>query len=274
MPEISPNAIVTDPGQLAEDVVVGPFAYIGPDVRIGPGGRVDANAMLDGDVEIGPGTHIYPFAMIGQPSEPGQPGGRVRIGPRNIIREHAVITAGSDPDGPGTCIGSDCLVMIGCGLEADVQVADQVILGPYTQLARGSRVETFVRASAFTGTRTGATIGAYTFTSGYAGIDRDAPPYAMVQGFPFRVRGVNVENLKRCGFSDQSIARLKEAFRSLFNGIGSGPVDPARLAQWEAQADSDEHLGYLLSFLRRQQQACQAADAHDASAGTSVREGE
>jgi len=250
MPRISPHAIVERPENLADDVVVGPFCYIGRDVRIGPRTRIDNNVTLDGRVEIGAGCHIYPFAVIGQTAADGAPAGSINVGDRSKVREHAVICCGGDPSGDGTRIGGDSLVMTGCYVGPDVHVGDHVVLGNYCQLAEQSRVESHVWAAAFTGTSERVTIGRYSFTSGYAGIDRDAPPFAILQGYPFRVRGVNVLNLRRCGFEEQQIARLKEAFRGLFDEAGERAIGKA-VATLAGRDDLDENLRYLAEYLQR-----------------------
>ena len=72
--------------------------------------------------------------------------------------------------------------------------------------------------SAFTCVEPGVSVGAYTFSAAYVDVDHDAPPYAIIQGSPYRVRGVNTENLKRCGFGDDDIRCLKQAYRELFAG--------------------------------------------------------
>jgi len=249
MARISPRAIVPHPANLADDVVVGAFSDIGPDVHIGPGGRIANNVTLAGKVRIGADTHVYPFAVIGQPDPPDEAGGEVILGDRNRIREHVVICSGSDGDGR-TRIGNDNLIMVGCYVGPDVQIDDSVVLGNYSQLGRGSHVETHVWSAAFTGTREGVTIGRYTFTSGYARVERDAPPYAMLHGSPCRVRGINTRNLKRCGFSEQAIASLKEAFRGLFNGDGR-EICPSALAELAGRDDLEEPVRYLVDFLRR-----------------------
>lgn len=266
MPQISPHAIVDCPANLADDVVVGPFACIGPDVRVGPGTHIENNVTLTGCVDIGRDNRIFPFAVIGQSGD-GDAAGRVVLGDRNSIREHVVIYAGPS----ATRIGNDNLVMIGCHLGPDAFVGDQVILGNFTQVAERSRVEDYVRTSGFTGTRPGTTIGAYTFTSGFAGIDRNAPPFAMVQGFPFRVRGVNVQNLKRCGFDEADIAALRDAFRDLFNGEG-GPVQGDVLRTLARQEPLSDSLRYLLDFLN-QPAAPSLDDGRDGSVAQTVEEG-
>jgi UDP-N-acetylglucosamine acyltransferase len=267
MPNISSHAIVRNPANLADDVVVGAFAYIGSNVTIGPGTRVDNNAVLDGHVTIGDGNHVFPFAVIGQEGSAG----RIVIGDRNQIREHAVICPGADASSPGTHIGSDSLIMIGCYVGADVLIRDHVVLGNYTQLADRTRVEQHVWASALTGTRTGTTIGAYTFTSGYAGIDRDAPPYAIVQGFPFKVRGVNTQNLKRCGFDEQTINDLKDAFRAVYGGSSDSP-SAAALGQLAARDGLDQHVRRFVAFVQDRLDS-PSADQSDTSAGQSATEG-
>ena len=152
--------------------------------------------------------------------------------------------------GAATRIGNDSLLSIGCSVGCDVVMDDRVMLGTYSQLADRTRMETHVWASAFTGTYAGVTIGRYSFTSGYAGIDRDAPPYAILLGFPFRVRGVNTHNLKRCGFPEETIAGLKDAFRVLFDGARRQVVQDV-VAEWARRTDLDEHQRYLVDFLTR-----------------------
>lgn len=247
MPQISPHAIVECPANLAEDVVVGPFARIGPEVRIGPGVRVDNNVTINGLVEIGRDNHVYPFAIIGQD---GGDGGPIVIGQSNRIREHVVIS--SAPVGGRTVIGDRNLIMVGCCVEAGASIAHDAILGNYTHLAEGARVESFVHTGGFTALEPRCTVGAYTFTSGYAGINRDTPPFATVQGFPFRIRGVNVVKLRRCGLAEETINALKDAFRELFNGETSETqIDAGRVGQFAASAGDDEHLQALHRYLDR-----------------------
>ena len=247
MPIVSPHAVVECPANLAADVVVGPFAHIGPDVRIGPGTRVEGNVALLGDVCIGAGCHIYPFAVIGHVDENGRAGGQVRIGDRCNIREHAVIRGGDGALDEPTTLGTDNLVMTGCFIGEHARVGCNTVLGNYSQLERGAVIEDHVWAAAFTGVSAGVTIGRYSFTSGYAGIHRDAPPYAVLQGFPFRVRGVNTLNLRRWKVDEAQISRLKAVFRDLYEDTDT-PVGSV-LHAMAARTDLDEHERYLVSYL-------------------------
>ncbi len=259
MPTVSPHAVVECPANLADDVVVGPFAHVGPDVHVGAGTRVESNVTLAGDVRIGAGCHIYPFAVIGHTGADGRPGGQVRIGDRCNIREHAVIRGGGDAaDGPPTTLGDDNLVMTGCFIGDGVQIGCHAVLGNYSQLEPGAVIEDHVWAAAFTGVSAGVTIGRYSFTSGYAGIHRDAPPYAVLQGFPFRVRGVNTLNLRRWKIDETHITRLKALFRELYDDNDT-PV-PTALHAAAARADLDEHERYLVGYLMDRNGTAPAAE--------------
>ena len=92
-------------------------------------------------------------------------------------------------------------------------------------------------------------MGAYTFIAGHANIERYAPPFAMVQGMPFRVRGANTELLKRCGFSDSDIQKLRSAFRELFNDQ-EDHNNPSEVALSEELA-TNPHVTRLVEFIRR-----------------------
>ncbi len=215
MAKISPHAFIDEGAQLADDVVVGPFAYIGPKVRIDAGCVIGANATLDGETEIAAETRIFPLAVVGSSKDGQKSPGRCRIGRASSIREHVTVSAG---DKRPTEIGQDNLIMIGSQVGAEAVLGDHGIFANCTNIGARVRVEDYVRTSAFAAVAPGINVGAYTFISGYANVDRDVPPFAIVEGDPVHVRGLNTHNLKRCGFSSGDIAALKSAFRELFTG--------------------------------------------------------
>ncbi len=215
MPEISPYAIVEDTADIAADVKVGAFCYIGEHVRIGAGCIVENNVTVIGKTKIGQKNHIFPMAVIGTSMGRPDEEGKCVIGEGNVIREHATLYAGIDRP---TQIGNGNLIMIGCMIGPGAQISDHGVFDNLTSIHAGATVEEYVWTSGYTQIEANATVGAYTFTVGYSCIDRDVPPFAMIQGFPIRVRGVNTRNLKRCGFGDDDIRAIKAAFRELFNG--------------------------------------------------------
>jgi UDP-N-acetylglucosamine acyltransferase len=264
MAAISPKAVVLNPAGLAEDVRVGPFSFLGPDVTVGAGTVIHNNVTVTARTRIGAGCQLFPGCIVGCAPEGSNaadpPAGTCTIGDGNIIREHTIIEAGAAPapaagapaatrEQTGTVLGGNNLLMVGFQIGHDASLEGEGIFANYTRIEHHARIEKFVRTSAFTDIKPHSTVGAYTFTTAYVCVDRDAPPYAIIQGYPFRVRSVNTENLRRCGFQQKTIDALKEAFRMLFNG----PVDfPSadRLCSVE-QAFDDEHVKYLVDSLRR-----------------------
>ena len=59
-------------------------------------------------------------------------------------------------------------------------------------------------------------VGAYAFIGGYSVITKDALPYGRTVGSrPARVFGLNLIGLKRRGFSDDTLKKLRAAYRYL-----------------------------------------------------------
>jgi len=223
MPEISKFAIVERGAKLADDVRVGPFTYIGPHVRIGPGCVIDSNVSITGKTTLGERNHVLPLAVLGAGLDGAE--GELVLGEANVVREHVTVYAGTSQP---TRIGADNLIMIGCQIDAGATIGNHGIFVNGTHIGAGAKIEDYVRTSSFVVVYPGVTVGAYTFTLGYGEMDRDCPPFAMVQGSPYRVRGVNAENLRRCGFGENDIRDLKSAFREIFTGPDETP-DPAAL---------------------------------------------
>lgn len=219
MPAISTRALVETGAKLAADVRVGAFSYIGPEVEIASGCVIENSVTITGKTVLGRKNHIFPMAVVGTPGEGIEESGRCILGEANMIREH--VTVYSQP-GRETRIGNDNLLMIGCVVGSGARIDNHGIFDNCCQIGSGAHIGDYVRTSGFSEICPGVTVGVYTFVTGYASVDRDAPPYAMMQGFPVRVRGVNTRNLKRCGFDDGDIRTIKGAFRELFNGLPGG----------------------------------------------------
>ena len=260
MPEISPHAIVEPTAELADDVAIGPFCYVGPHVRIGPGSRIANNVTLLGRTTLGQRTEVFPMSVIGAaPPGAGEADGQCVLGEANAVREHVTIYAGAE--GP-TRIGNHNLFMIASQIGPGAQIGDHGIFDNCTKIGAAAFIEDYVRMSGFAAVADGARVGAYCFVAAYAGVQNDAPPYAMLQGFPVRVRGLNTRNLKACGFGEQDIHALKAAFRELFNGRGA-EVKREALARLARQADVNPYVRKLTDALKAAESKAGAEDGED-----------
>ena len=72
----------------------------------------------------------------------------------------------------------------------------------------------------------------------YSVVNMDIPAFMMVQGYPARARGMNVEGMRRRGYSKELIRTLREAYRVLYRrGL---TVEEALAAMREQLPESPE----------------------------------
>jgi UDP-N-acetylglucosamine acyltransferase len=91
-------------------------------------------------------------------------------------------------------------------------------------------------------------IGAHAFTGMGTYLPQDLPPYVTAAGNMAKPYGINTEGLKRRGFSAESIAGLKRAYRTLYRkGLG---LEEARL-ELQAQVKDCAEVQQILDFLAR-----------------------
>ena len=85
-------------------------------------------------------------------------------------------------------------------------------------------------------------------------ISQDVPPFMMVDGNPLAVRGLNLEGLRRRGFSAQRVAAIKQAYRLLYRQgltLEAALSAMAELPQQYPEADGD--IALLRDFIAASQ---------------------
>jgi UDP-N-acetylglucosamine acyltransferase len=210
---VSPTAVV------GEGTTVGPFAVIGPHVRIGRNCKIGASSVVEGHTTIGDGNEIFPYASIGLAPQDlkykGEPT-RLEVGANNIFREFVTIHRGTEGGGGVTAIGDRNLFMNYVHVAHDCRVGNQTIFGPHATLGGHVTISDFVNVSAGSAVHQFCRVGEYAFIGGYSVITKDALPYGRTVGSrPARVFGLNLIGLKRRGFTDDSLKKLRSAYRYL-----------------------------------------------------------
>jgi UDP-N-acetylglucosamine acyltransferase len=218
MPHIDPRSVVADGAELAEDVVIGPFCVVGPQVRIGAGTVLKSHVNLDGNTHIGAGCVIWPFASVGAQTQDlkfkgGDPG--VRIGDGTTLREYVTVNAATF-DGDFTRVGNRCHIMAYSHVAHDCVVGDEVIMANAATLAGHVRVEDQAIIGGVTGVHQFVNIGRLSITGGCSKVVMDVPPFMTADGNPLEVRGINKIGLERHAVSAETIRSLKEAYRLLY----------------------------------------------------------
>ena len=249
---IHPTAVIHGGATLHPTVKVGPYAVIGEKVTIGPNTDIGAHVVIDGHTEIGANNQIFPGAVIGiEPQDLKYDGSvsLVKIGDNNRIREYVTINRATHA-GEATVIGNDNLLMAYVHVAHNCIIANQVIIANAVALAGHVEIESNAVIGGVLGIHQFVHIGRFAMLGGMSRIDRDVPPYMVVEGNPCRVRGLNTVGLRRSGLTNLEEGRLyrelKEAYRALYRS--NRPLKEALvdLAAWSANND---HVKHLQTFL-------------------------
>ena len=216
---IDSRAIIDPTAKLADDVEVGPWSFIGPDVEIGAGTVIGPHVVIKGPSTIGKNNRIYQFASVGEECQDkkyaGEPTTLV-IGDNNIIREGVTIHRGTVQDAGTTIIGSDNLFMANVHVAHDCVIGDHVIMANNTAVAGHVHVGDWAILGGFTAVHQFCKIGPHVMCGTCSVVLKDIPAYVMANGNTAKPHGINVEGLKRRGFSPEAIMAIKRAYKTVF----------------------------------------------------------
>ena len=216
---IHPTAVVSPEAELDPTVRVGAYSIICAGVQIGRGTTIGPHVVVNGPTRIGEGNRIFQFASIGDDPQDKKYRGettRLEIGNGNTIREYCSINRGTAQDAGVTRVGDDNWLLAYTHIAHDCQVGSHVIMSNNATLAGHVHIEDHAILSGFVAVHQFCRIGIHSFIGGQAGITRDVLPYMMVAGQPPEPRGINVEGLKRHGFTPEQLRNLKDAYRILY----------------------------------------------------------
>ena len=216
---IHPTAIVDPGAKIGANVEIGPYSIIGPNVEIGDHTVIGPHVVIRGHTRIGRDNRIFQFCSLGEVPQDKKYAGeptRLEIGDRNTIREFCPFNLGTVQDAGVTRIGDDNWIMAYVHIAHDCQVGNKTTFANNSQLAGHVVVEDWAILGGFTGVHQFCRIGAHVMTAVSTVILQDVPPYLMAAGNTATPYGINVEGLKRRGFSADSITALKRAYRTLY----------------------------------------------------------
>lgn len=251
MNKIHPTALVAPGARLADDVEVGPYSIIGEHVEIGAGTTVGAHAVITGHTTIGVHNQIFHFVSLGEAPQDkkydGEPT-RLEIGNHNVIREFCTFNTGTVQDRGVTTIGSHNWIMAYVHIAHDCVVGDRTIFANNASLAGHAEIGDWAILGGFTGVHQFCKVGAHVMTGIASIVFKDIPPFILASGQPAAPHGLNSEGLKRRGFSDESRAALKRAYKILYREGNTLAEAQDKLAP---EAESHVEVQQLLDFLAR-----------------------
>jgi UDP-N-acetylglucosamine acyltransferase len=253
MARIHASAIVDARAELAEDVQIGPFSVIGPDVVIESGTSIQSHVVITGRTRIGRNNRIYSFTTLGEIPQDKKYAGEpteLLIGEGNTIREFCSLNIGTAQGGGVTRVGSDNWIMSYVHIAHDCAVGDHTVMANLTQLAGHVTVGDWAILGGMVGVHQFVRIGAHSMCGGGSTLVQDVPPFVLCRGSPAQPFGMNVEGLQRRGFDEATIGALKRAYRTLFReGLTLAQAREAILSGVEAGSAPAAALARLIEFI-------------------------
>lgn len=234
MSGIHPSAVIEEGAQIDASAEIGPFCVVGAEVVLKADVVLKSHVVITGRTQIGAGTVIFPFAVIGEiPQDLKFRGERTSlvIGKRNRIREHVTINCGTEGGGGTTQVGDDGLFMAGSHVAHDCIIGDRVILVNNAGLAGHCVVEDDVIIGGLSGIHQWVRIGQGAIIGAMTKVTNDVIPYGLVQAPRGELEGLNLVGLKRKGVARADITALRAAYQMLAQGEGTFHDRAQRLGQ-------------------------------------------
>lgn len=213
------QAIVDASAKLADNVTVGPWSYIGPGVEIGEGTEIMSHVVIKGPTVIGRNNRIFQFSSIGEECQDKKYAGeptRLVIGDNNTIRENCTVHRGTVQDQGETRIGNGNLLMAYVHVAHDCVLGNNTILANCTTLAGHVTLDDYAILGGGTMVHQFCHIGAHSMAAGGSIVLKDIPAYVMASGQSAQPHGMNVEGLKRRGFSKDALVNLRRAYKVIY----------------------------------------------------------
>ncbi len=214
---IHATAIVHPSAQLAPDVKVGPYSVIEEFVEIDSGTVVGPHVVINGHTKIGKNNQFYQFCSIGEANQDKKYAGeptRTVIGDNNIIRECCTIHRGTAQDRQETTIGNNNLFMAYTHIAHDCILGNDIVIANSSNLAGHVHLGDFAILGGFSGIHQFVHIGDHAFVGIRSTVTQDILPYVLyAESAP---KAINVEGLKRRGFSKDDISLIRQAYKIIF----------------------------------------------------------
>ncbi len=253
MSQIHPTALISPSAIIDDTAVIGPYCIVGDEVTIGAHTVLHRHVVVTKLTRIGKHNQIYQFASIGEDCQDLKYAGErtwLEIGDYNTIREACSLHRGTTQDEGVTRIGNHNLLMVNTHVAHDcsignhniiannVGIAGHVYIGNHTIIGGNSGIHQFCR------------VDDYSLIGGASLILKDVAAFTMVSGNPASAHGLNVEGMRRKGWSQQTIDSLRKAYVTIFR---SGLTKSQSLAALADELPKEPKIQLLIDSLQHSQ---------------------
>lgn len=214
---IHPTAIIEFGARVHKSATIGPWCYIGSNVRIGAKTHLVNNVSVVGKTTIGKSCHISSFSVLGgipQDHKYNFEDTKLSVGDRTRIHEFVTINLGTIQGGGETQIGSDNIIMSHSHIAHDTITGKGVKIASYTGVCGHVTIEDYAVIGGMSAIKQFCKIGAMCYIAAHTYVDKDIPPFMIGRShhLGLRLYGVNITGLRRQGYNRIMIQNVKRIF--------------------------------------------------------------
>ena len=216
---IHKTAIVNKSAKISDNVHIGAYSIVGPDVEIGANTVLHSHVNIVGNTKIGKNNHIFPFSSIGTPPQDLKYKGEKNllvIGDNNKFREYVNINPGTEQGGGITSVGDNNLFMVYCHVAHDCKIYDDIVLANNVQVGGHVTIEKKAIVGGSCAIHQFSRIGESAMIGGMTGVLSDVIPFGLSMGNRNNLMGLNLIGLRRSKVSNENIKKIQLAYEIIF----------------------------------------------------------
>lgn len=251
---IHSTAIIHPDARVHPTCKIGPYCVIGEEVELGKGCELVSHVVIEGPTRVGEDNGFFPFSSIGLAPQDltyaGEPT-RLEIGDHNEIREFVTINRGTVKGGGVTRIGDRNLIMAYTHIAHDCQIGSNIIMANAATLGGHVTVEDWANVGALCPVHHFVRIGTHSIIGGGTTVTRDVLPFSKTSAERgTHAYGLNSVGLKRRGFTEDRIRKLRHAYRVL---LASKLNTSQALEELKSEKNRGEDVNLLIRFIEGSQ---------------------
>ena len=249
------NSYISNNAIIHPSVKIGPFCYIGDNVRIDKNCEMKSHVSIIGNTKIGKNNIFYPFSSIG--SEPQDlkfenEKSYLFIGDNNTFRENVTINPGTKGGGLKTVIKNNCLFMVAAHIAHDCQIESNVILANNATLAGHVEIGENAIIGGNSAVHQFVQIGKNSMIGGMSGVEKNILPYCLYIGIRTGLKGLNLIGLKRNKVANKNIKLISSFIHDIFDKKNSIQINMQNLnKKYENIIEIEEMMQFIKKSNKR-----------------------
>ncbi len=204
--------------KIGKNVKIGRFSYIDQDVEIGENTEIYPNVTILNGTRIGKNCKIFPGAVLGADpqdiSYKNEPTLAI-IGDNVTLREFVTVHRGTVRSGK-TVVDDNCYLMAYVHIAHDCRLGKNCFFANGVNLGGHVIVDDFVTIGGLVPVHQFVHIGKHVMIGGGSLVRKDVPPYIKAAREPISYVGVNSIGLRRRGFKNGEIEKIRDIYRILY----------------------------------------------------------